>query len=184
MKVIGDLRPLPRIPSHPDPDPGPGPPCSSISYDSHITRSLDRDQLPLRQLHLKRALLPDDDDLALVRPVLLTGHELIVEAEQEPRDGDAQLRVGQVLAQAVPRSEAEGVCCKWVSNVLNRKDSGGSGKQDGLLLTEGRLVVVGEGRVVQLMRGREPSLGAHGVWVVEVVGVAVGCVLEDCGEGL
>lgn len=58
---------------------------------------------------MQRALLPDDDDLALLRPVLLAGHELIVEAEEETRDGDPQLRVGQVLAQAVPRAEAEGV---------------------------------------------------------------------------
>lgn len=53
-----------------------------------------------------------------------------------------------------------------------------------LLLTEGRLVVVGKGRVVQLVGRGEPPLGAHGVWVVEVVGVAVGCVLEDGGESL
>lgn len=56
--------------------------------------------------------------------------------------------------------------------------------KDGLLLTESCLVVVGKDRVVQLVRRGEPPLRAHGVWVVEVLGVAVGRVLEDRGEGL
>lgn len=83
------------------------------SFENNINklRLLDWPQLPLSQLHLQRALLPDDDNPALVVPVLLTRRELIVEAEKEPRDGDPQLRVRQVLAQAVPGAEAEGVFC-------------------------------------------------------------------------
>lgn len=103
MKVIGDLR-------LPPPTPLRQPIPVSSEYHANMLRSfLNRHQLPLRQLHLERALLPDDDDPAPVHPVLLAGRELVVEAEEEPRDGDPQLRVGQVLAQAVPRAEAEGV---------------------------------------------------------------------------
>lgn len=110
MKVIGDLR---LAPSHPFQGSPPHPPHPPVFFKCHSNTSrsfLDQGQLPLRQLHLERALLPDDDDLALVGPVLLARQKLIVEAEEEPRDSDAQLRVGQVLAQAVPGSEAEGVC--------------------------------------------------------------------------
>lgn len=73
-------------------------------------RSGHRHRIPLRKLHLQRALLPDDDDPALVEPALLARGKLVVEAEQEPRDDDPQLRVGQVLAQAVSGAETEGVC--------------------------------------------------------------------------
>lgn len=98
MKMIGDCHP-----TLPTPVP--------TSFENHTSklRLLDWHQLPLRQLHLQRALLPDDDDPALVVPVLLARRELIVEAEQEPGDGDPQLRISQVLAQAVPGAEAEGV---------------------------------------------------------------------------
>lgn len=58
------------------------------------------------------------------------------------------------------------------------------GKREESPLTESCLVVVGEHGVVHLVSRGEPPLGSHGIWVVEVVGVAVGGVLEDCGGGL
>lgn len=61
------------------------------------------------ELHLQRALDPDERTLLFAHPSLLSRQKLDIEAVQEAANDDAHLRVCQVLADAVAGPVAEGL---------------------------------------------------------------------------
>lgn len=109
---------------------------------------------PLPKQHLQRRLLPRaTEPAAALMPVLHPRLQPPVEEKQQLGDDDAQLRVGEVLADAVARAVAKG--------------------------PERRLVVAGEARrVVQRVRRRQPALGVEALRIVPVLWVAVCRVLQ------
>lgn len=81
-----------------------------------------------------------------------------VEVPDEASSNDAQLVISQILADAIPRAEREGL--------------------------EGRLLVCVELWVVVRMVWAEPAFGNEGVGLDEVVGVVVDGPLEDRNKSL
>lgn len=98
-------------------------------------------------------LLPNNKHGLPLHPVVLTCVKLEVESVQDAGHSDTQLRVRQVLAQAVSCSVRE-----W---------------------SEARSVVVGEHGIVQGVCRRQPALWSERFWVGKVGRVVVGRQLEN-----